>query len=130
MPQQPVELILLRQWATHMDIPIWLVDGAGDLLFYNEPAEAILGQRFDETGAMPAGKWSSAFTPVDDEGLPIPPDELPLMMTLTKQRPAHKRLHIRGLDGVLRHIEVTSFPICGFQRDILGAAALFWELSE
>ena len=79
---------------------------------------------------MPAEEWSSAFTPVDDEGRPIPPDELPLMMTLTKQRPAHMRLHIHGLDGVLRHIEVTSFPICGFQQESLGAAALFWELLE
>lgn len=126
----PIEIILTRQLAGYLSIPVFLVDPKGNLLFYNEPAEAILGQRFDETGAMPAGKWSSAFTPVDDEGQPIPPDELPLMMTLSKHRPAHKRLHIHGLDGVLRHIEVTSFPICGFQRDILGAAALFWELSE
>ena len=75
-------------------------------------------------------KWSSAFTRVDDEGQPIPPEDLPLMITLTKKRPAYKRYHIRGLDGVLRHIEATSIPITGLRGDFLGAAALFWEISE
>ena len=32
-------------------MPIFLVDTEGNLLYYNEPAEAILGRRFSETGA-------------------------------------------------------------------------------
>jgi hypothetical protein len=79
---------------------------------------------------MPAEEWSSAFTPVDDGGQPIPPANLPLMITLAKQRPAYQRFFIRGLNGVLRHIEVAAIPIAGVHGDFLGAAALFWELSE
>ncbi len=52
------------------------------------------------------------------------------MITLTKKRPAHKRYHTRGLDGVVRHIEATSIPITGLQGDFLGAVVFFWELSE
>jgi hypothetical protein len=52
------------------------------------------------------------------------------MITLTKKRPTYKRYHLRGLDGVVRHIEVTSIPITGLQGDFLGAVVLFWELSE
>ena len=69
----PIQIILTRQLAGYLSVPLFLVDPKGDLLFYNEPAEAILGRRFEETGAMPAAVWSSAFTPVDEQGQPIPP---------------------------------------------------------
>jgi PAS domain-containing protein len=123
----PIQIILIRQLAGYLSMPVFLVDPKGDLLFYNEPAETILGRRFEETGAMPAAVWSSAFTPVDDAGQPIAPEQLPLMVTLAKRRPAHKRFHIRGMNGVRRHIEVTSIPILGLQGEFLGGAALFWE---
>ncbi len=126
----PIQIILTRQLASYLSVPLFLVDPKGNLLFYNEPAEALLGRRFDETGVMPLEEWSSAFTRVDDEGQPIPPEDLPLMITLNKKRPAYKRYHISGMDGVVRHIEATSIPITGLRGDFLGAAALFWELSE
>ena len=69
----PIQIILTRQLAGHLGVPLFLVDPKGDLLFYNEPAEAILGRRFEETGAMPASVWSTIFTPVDEHGEPIPP---------------------------------------------------------
>jgi PAS domain-containing protein len=124
----PIQIVLMRQLAGYLSVPLFLVDPKGDLLFYNEPAEAILGQRFEETGAMPAEVWSSAFTPVDDQGRPVPPEDLPLMVALTKQRPAYKRFHIQGINGVRRQIEVAAIPILGLQREFLGAAALFWEI--
>ncbi len=126
----PIQIILTRQLAAYLSVPLFLVDPKGNLLFYNEPAEPILGGRFDETGAMPLEEWSTAFNRVDDEGQPIPPEDLPLMISLTEKRPAYKRMHMEGLDGVVRHIEVTSIPITGLEGDLLGAVAFFWELSE
>jgi PAS domain-containing protein len=126
----PIQIILTRQLAGYLSVPLFLVDPKGTLLFYNEPAEAILGRRFEETGAMSAEEWSSVFTPVDEAGQPIPPKDLPLRVTLSKQRPAYRRFFIRGLDGLLRHLEVASIPITGLHGEFLGAAALFWELSE
>jgi len=124
----PIEIILTRQLAEYLSVPVFLVDPKGDLLFYNEPAEGILGRRFEESGGMPAEEWSRAFTPVDDDGKPIAPADLPLMITLTTRLPAHKRFRIVGHDGVSRRIEVTAIPIAGLHGDFLGAAALFWEL--
>jgi PAS domain-containing protein len=124
----PIQIILTRQLAGYLSVPVFLVDPKGDLLFYNEPAEAILGQRFEETGAMPAAAWSSAFTPVDDRGQPVRPEDLPLMVALARQRPAYKRFYIQGMNGVRRQIEVAAIPILGLQREFLGAAALFWEI--
>ena len=126
----PIQIILTRQLAGYLSVPLFLVDPVGTLLFYNEPAESILGRRFEETGAMSAEEWSSAFTPLDEAGQPIPPEQLPLRITLTTQRPSYRRFVIRGLDGVRRSLEVASIPIVGLQGEFLGAAALFWELSE
>ncbi len=126
----PIQIILIRQLAAYLSVPLFLVDPQGNLIFYNEPAEAILGRRFDETGAMPLEEWSSAFTRVDDEGQPVPLEDIATMITLAKKRPTYKRYHARGLDGVVRQIEVTSIPITGLRGEFLGAATLFWELSE
>ena len=126
----PIQIILIRQLAGYLGVPLFLVDPKGDLLFYNEPAEGILGRRFEETGAMPAEIWSSIFTPVDEQGQPIPPEDLTLMIALATRRPSHKRHYIHGMNGVRRHIDVVSIPIVGLQGEFVGAAALFWEIEE
>src|SRR5215469_2229340 len=102
----PIQIILARQLAGYLSVPVFLVDPTGNLLFYNEPAEAVLGRRFDETGMMPATEWSTIFSVTDDAGRPIPPEQLPLMRALAQQRPAYASFHIKGLDGVVRHVEV------------------------
>jgi PAS domain-containing protein len=127
MVQQEIEVILTRHLASYLAMPIFLIDPAGTLVFYNEPAEQILGKRFDETGAMPAGEWATVFTPTDATGAPVPPHELPLMIALTERRPVHRQFGIRGLDGVPRLIEVTAFPLLGVAGRDLGAVAIFWE---
>jgi PAS domain-containing protein len=126
----PIQIILIRQLAGYLGVPLFLADRKGDLLFYNEPAEAIVGLRFEETGAIPAKTWTSMFAQTDEQGQPIPPEELPLILTLATRRPAYKRFHIRGMNGVRRHIEVASIPIVGLQGEFLGAMSLFWEIQE
>jgi PAS domain-containing protein len=108
-------------------MPIFIVNPDGDLIFYNEPAEAILGQSYTETGTMPAKEWATIFNPVDQEGNPLPPEELPLVIALSKRHPAHKLFWIHGKDGVIREIEVTAFPLIGQADRFLGALAIFWE---
>ena len=48
MAPLPVELILFRQLATTLAVPVFLVDEHGDLVFLNEPAERLLGLQFDD----------------------------------------------------------------------------------
>ena len=79
---------------------------------------------------MSAEEWSSAFTPLDEGRNPILPEDLPLNVTLSSQRPAYRRMFIEGLDGACRDIEVASIPIAGLQGEFLGAAALFWEVPK
>ncbi len=127
MAQHDLELILLRQSASYLATPIFIVDAVGTLLFYNEPAEKILGHRYDEAGPMPVEEWGSVFTPVDDDGNPLAPDDLPLAITVATRQPAHGAFTIRGLDGGLRRIVVTAIPLIGQSGRDLGSLALFWE---
>jgi PAS domain-containing protein len=127
MSQQEIEVILSRHLAECLAMPIFIVNPGGDLIFYNEPAEQILGQSFTETGMMPAQEWTTIFQPFDSEGISIAPYDLPLMIALREHHPAHKRFSIHGKDGVSREIEVTAFPLIGQADRFLGAIAIFWE---
>ena len=125
-----IELILMRQLASCLAMPVFLVDPGGNLVYYNEPAEKILGRRFDESGPMAVQELSTLFHTFDESGNPIESPDLPLAIALSQQRPIHKRISIRGLDGRKRQIEVTAIPIIGQQKQLSGAAAFFWEIKE
>jgi PAS domain-containing protein len=122
-----VEVILMKQIASYLAMPIFLVDPEGTLIFYNEPAEALLGQRYDETGEMPMQEWATIFVPTDGEGNQLPPESLPLAIALRDGRPAHDRFFITALNGARHVLSVTAFPLIGQNERELGAVALFWE---
>ncbi len=125
--QKEIEVILTRQLAGYLTLPIFIIDPDGNLLYFNEPAQAILGRRFEDTGEMAADEWGSIFTPTDVDGRPLAVEELPIIIALRKHRPATKRLAIIGLDGTQRLIDVVAFPLDGVADRHLGAVAMFWE---
>jgi len=127
MPQKPIELILMRQLAGTLAMPLFLVDPAGTLVFYNPAAERVLGLRFDETGEMPLAEWSRRWLPTDDAGGALPPERLPLARAIAERRPAHGAFWIAALDGARRRIEVTAVPLIAVPDHLVGAAAIFWE---
>lgn len=126
MAAPEIEIILARQLADCLSVPVFLVDPDGDLIFYNEPAEGILGKRFEDTGKMSVNEWATIFIPVDKEGNRLPPEALPLVQTLGTKRPAHGSFFINSLDGRKIEIIVTSYPIIGRSKRFSGAAAIFW----
>lgn len=128
MSQKPVELILMRQLASSLAMPVFLVGADGTLAYYNEPAEALLGKRFDETGEMSVREWASAWQPAEKGGTPLPAERLPLAIAVAERRPARGDFWIHGLDGQHRHIEVTALPLLRATDELVGAVAVFWEL--
>src|SRR6185436_3551425 len=97
MPAYEIEIILNRQLADCLSIPVFITDTEGNLIFYNEPAEVVLGKRFEETGEMPVSEWSTIFKPLDEDGAPLHPEELPLVKTLNDEYPHHKKFQIENL---------------------------------
>ncbi|MGK2861007.1 MAG: PAS domain-containing protein [Chitinophagaceae bacterium] len=130
MAAYEIEIILNRQLADSFLMPVFIIDPSGNLIYYNEPAEQVLGKRFDETGEMPVEVWSTIFKPMDEAGNLLPPDELPLVMTLKNATPYHKSFRIRSLNGKLERIALTSLPIQNRASKFLGAVAIFWELKD
>lgn len=130
MPAYEIEIILNRQLADCLSIPVFITDTQGNLIFYNEPAEEIFGQRFEDTGEMPVEQWSTMFRPVDESGIILPPSELPLVQTLQNARPYHKTFWIESLQGKNQKISVTSYPIIGRTGSMSGAVAIFWKSND
>jgi PAS domain-containing protein len=130
VPQHDLELIVLRQAASLLATPIFIVDTDGVLVFYNEGAEVLLGRRYDEAGEMPLETWGSIFTPTDEHGEFIPPDELPLAIAVTERHPATGVLYITDLGGATRRIEVAAIPLVGQSGHHIGSLAVFWEVGE
>jgi PAS domain S-box-containing protein len=130
MAQQEIEVILVRQLASYLAMPMVIVDPAGTLLFYNEPAEELLGMRFEETGELTQDEWVDDLGLTDEQGMPVAPEARPLVIALNERRPAHKTMWGQGRDGVRRHVEVTAFPLIGQAGRALGAVAIFWEVKQ
>lgn len=125
--QLPIELILFRQVASYLAMPMLLVDAEGDLVFFNEPAGELLGRRFDDTGEVPMAEWVRWFRPADDgDGHAITPYAISVLVALRTQQAAHDRVRITEPSGAPGMLETTAFPLQGQGGRMLGAVALFW----
>ena len=126
MPQRDVGLILMRQLASGLAVPMLLADENGDLLFFNEAAETLLGQRFDDVGELQLEERQAIFAFRDDQGAPLGVEQTPLVVALRERRPVHRRVWMRGFDGADNEVEVTGFPLLGGGGHLIGGVVMFW----
>jgi|SRR5678815_2479669 len=128
MAQQAVEMILVRQLAGYLFVPVLVMDTTGTVVFYNEPAERILGVRFEETGRLGPEEADRLIEISADPG--ADPDDAgrPLVIALQQRRPVHaRRWLLRRSDRVRLQVELTAFPVIDQEDRLLGAVAMFWE---
>jgi PAS domain-containing protein len=127
--QRPIELILARNLLSSLSTPAFLANAPGDIIFYNDAAGAILGQRFEETGKMSSEDWTGKFGPFAEDGRPIPLERQPLTIALRANRPGHAVYRIRSRGGAERKIEASGLPIVGIDG-FQGAMVFFWPAEE
>jgi PAS domain-containing protein len=113
--------------ASQLATATFIADAAGDLVFYNEAAEKLLGRSFAEAGAMPAEGWASQFRVEDLDGSAMPLDRNPAGIALLERRPAHGQLWMTGLDGERRCLAVTAVPLFASATEFVGVMAHFWQ---
>jgi PAS domain-containing protein len=123
----PIELILVRELATGLAVPTFVVDAAGDLVYVNEAAEGLLGLRFEEFGEVSFADWTTAFAPRTKGGQRADPETHPLAVAIRQRRPVHGPLRTVGRDGIPRSLVVTALPLEGSRGQLLGGLAMFWE---
>ena len=114
-------MVLLKQVASYLAMPIFVVDAEGALVYYNEPAEELLGHRYEETGQLSLELWGRLWTPTDADGEPLPPERLTVAIAVRERRPTQDTLWIRGLDGVTRRLTITAIPLHGRKQLCLPA---------
>jgi PAS domain-containing protein len=127
MSGPPIEILLLKQVAGYLAMPVFLIDKDGALEYYNEPAEELLGQRYEETGQIPLDVWGKIWAPTDMEGRLLAPHELPVAVAGRERRPVLGTVAIRRPDGSDRVLTITALPLEGADGAQLGAFAIFWE---
>jgi PAS domain-containing protein len=124
--QRHIALILARDLAANLATAILLVDRDGDLVFFNEPAEVILGRPFAEA-QMSSAELAKTFKPVGEDGLPIPLQELPLSQAFRSGIPTHGHIRIESMDGRMHDLEVVAMPLFSRPGQLEGGLAVFWD---
>ena len=125
--QKSLVLILSRQLASNLATPMFLIDVDGTLVYYNEPAEAIIGKSFEQTGEMPVAEWAASLSLEDLDGKPLSRAKTPAGIAFLEQRPAHRLLQATSFDGKKRCIEITAYPLFSRRDEFAGVVAIFWE---
>jgi PAS domain-containing protein len=128
--QKNLILILAREFASKLATAMFITDAEGKLVYYNEPAETLLGRTFAEAGEMPAEEWPDLFAVEHLDGRPMALEEMPEGIALLERRPAHGSYRITSLDGHEREFAVTAFPLFARATEFVGTAIFFWEASN
>lgn len=121
-------LILAREFAANLATPMLIADDQGQLVFYNEAAEELIGTTFAESGEMPIDEWTTSFAPrTRDSSEPLPPERRPARIALDQRRAAHEQFRITNRDGAERDVAVTGFPLFAHADEFVGIVAIFWR---
>jgi PAS domain-containing protein len=120
-------MILARQFASNLATPVGITNEHGQLVYFNEAAESIIGSTFAEAGEMSFDEWSAKAAPRSPEGDPLPTERRPTAIALNERRAAHEQVKVTGLDGVEREIAVTAFPLYAGLDEFVGTVAIFWS---
>jgi PAS domain-containing protein len=127
--QRHIALILAKDLAANLATPMLVVDAEGVLVFFNEPAERILGQPYAEA-QMNTADLARAVRPVDEAGDPIPLEDLPLATAFRTGIPSRGAFWIEAADGRRRFLEVVGIPLFSQVDRLVGGLAVFWERAE
>jgi PAS domain-containing protein len=125
--QKNLVLILAREFASKLATATFVTDASGDLVYYNEAAEELLGRPFAEIGELSASEAAALFSVVDADGSPLPLEEIPGIVALLERRPTHRPVRITGLNGVPRELSVTALPLFAHADELVGMMSIFWQ---
>ena len=127
MARVPIEVMLARQWASYLTVPILVLGAASELVYFNEATAALLGRRYDEMGILSLPDLPALFALTTVEGVPLTPETTPAGVAWRTRRPVHNTVRLRGLDGVWRLVAVTAVPMTGPADQVFGVVVFVWE---
>jgi hypothetical protein len=120
-------LILAREFAANVAVPIFLVDPDNTLVYYNDAAAVAFGGPFGETGELRHGQWLPKFNPTLPDGTPVDRSAMPLVIALEERRPAHAMHEVTAPGGRRTMVEFAALPLFSTPDDFTGVLVAFWE---
>ena len=120
-------LILARELASNLATPMFLIDAAGMLIFYNDAAELMLGRPFAELGQVSALEFGAMLELTDLDGTPVRRRDTPAGVAFFERRPAHRDVMATTFDGTRRHVQATAYPLFGSGDEMHGVVTVFWD---
>ena len=127
MGPKPIELILLRQLASRLPLPVTLVDAEGSVVYINPATERLLSLTQDSVAELPYERVQELIEYRHADGSPMKFEDRPLAVALHDRRPLQTTIILQGADGVPHRVEVTAFPLDSQGGAPIGAMAIFWE---
>lgn len=119
-------LILARELASNLATPMFLLDAAGMLVFYNDAAAILLGKSFSELGEIPSNEFAESLSLTTPDGTPIHRRDTPSGVAYYDRKPAHLKVMATTYDGVRRQYEATAYPLLAETGVMDGVVAVFW----
>ena len=120
-------LILARELSANLATPMFLLDGTGTLVFYNDAAELMLGRAHAELGVVTAEEFGAMLQLADIDGTPLRRRDSPAGVAFINREPSHRRLLATTLDGRRDTFECTAYPLFGKADEMHGVLAVFWK---
>lgn len=130
MAHKPIELILLRQLASRLPLPVAIVNAEGLLVYANAASERLLGIDFASLGEIPVGQFGELLRPRRPDGSPLPAEELTIVVALHERRPQQGRVILHDQKGEPHHVVTNAVPLDGQGGTLLGSMSIFWEVED
>ena len=128
MGHKPIELILLRQLASRLPMPVAILDAEGSLVFINAACERLLGIDFAVLGEIPVGSFGQLLNPRRPDGSPLPVEEMTIAVALHERQPQQGRVTLHDQEGKPHDIVTNAVPLDGQGGMPLGSMSIFWEV--
>jgi PAS domain-containing protein len=123
-------LILARELASNLSTPMFLMDAAGNLVYFNDAAEQLIGRPFAEVGQISASDFGEVLELTDCDGQPLRRRDSPAGIAFFRRQPAHLTLMATGYDGVRRKVHATAYPLFGAGEEMHGVVNVFWQAPD
>lgn len=130
MGHKPIELILLRQLALRLPMPVALVDAGGTLVYFNPATERLLGLDHAALGEFPISRFDELLDPRHPDGSPMKVADMTVAVALHDRRPQHGRMILHGSDGTPHLVVTNAVPLDGQGGTLLGSMSIFWEVDD
>lgn len=130
MGSKPIELILLRQLASRLPMPVAIVDAEGFLVYVNAACERLLGLDFAVLGEIPVSQFGELLDPREPDGSPLPVEDMTIAVALNQRRPQQGRMILHDQEGKPHPVVTNAVPLDGQGGIPLGSMSIFWEVEE